>query len=165
MFIIFEVSFWKYSQNYSAFIIDFFFLTDRILWLSNSYPVIKCIATIHCNELAKFTAGSNFCAKWYWGWMNIRVIYSHLFIENCCRWTGVWTRSNLNIPISVPFDKYSFRDYLSSNDYSYNLVAKVSFFRQVFGYQFDRKRDNIGDGVYHWCTLYRCNDWFEKNWE
>lgn len=78
LFIIFEVSFWKYSQNYSAFIIDFFFLTDRILWLSNSYPVIKCIATIHCNELAKFTAGSNFCAKWYWGWMNIRVIYSHL---------------------------------------------------------------------------------------
>lgn len=53
------------------------------------------------------------------------------------RWTGVVSRVTDRIltrrPISNRFhllrDEYSFRDYLSSKDYLYNLVAKVSFAR------------------------------------
>lgn len=60
--------------------------------------------------------------------MNIRVIYSHLLRivadEQVCEPDRI-----LTFRFRFPFDKYSFRDYLSSNDYSYNLVAKVSFAR------------------------------------
>lgn len=71
------------------------------------------------------------------GWARI---FESIFIRNefgdrivTGRWTGD-DRSNLNMETDFDSfhllrDKYSFRDYLSSKDYLYNLVAKVSFAR------------------------------------